>query len=74
MKNKYTSEMEAILKDYPPNLRTLVSAHHVLQHLLTESEQSDLKILLLSLDNNLQTRGNAPAEAAKALEKHWPAD
>ena len=49
-------------------------AHHVLKHLLTESEKSDLKTLLLSLDNKLETRGNAPAEAANALEKHWPAD
>ncbi len=49
-------------------------AHHVLQHLLTESEKNDFKTLLLSLDNNLETRGTAPAEAAKALEKHWSED
>ena len=47
--------------------------HHVLQNLLTERERSDLKALLLSLDNNLEARETAATEAAKALEKYWPA-
>ena len=48
--------------------------HHVLQNLFTEIEKSDLKALLLSLDNYLEARETAPTEAAKALEKHWPTD
>ena len=48
-------------------------AHHVLQSLLTDTEKNDLKSLLHSLDNNLETRQTAPTEAAKALEKYWPA-
>jgi HEAT repeat protein len=49
-------------------------AHHVLEHLLTESEKNELETLLLSLDDYLEAREIAPAEAAKALEKFRLAD
>jgi HEAT repeat protein len=43
-------------------------AHQVLLSLLSESEKIELKNLLLSLDDYLETRETAPIEASKALK------